>query len=306
MERERVTPYSIGIDLGGTSIKWVSVTASGDILSRGSEPTDLAGSRWSTRVRDRIMQLEAAAGLPARGIGVAAPGLAAEDERTIAWMQGRMAEVQGFSWTEFLDRDRPIPVLNDAQAALLGESWIGGAAGCRNVVLLTLGTGVGGAAIVDGRLLRGHLGRAGHVGHLALDPEGPLDIVGTPGSLEDAVGDWTVAARSHGRFDSTLALVEAHLGGDAEAGDIWLASVRALAAGIVSLVNVLDPEVVLLGGGIAGAGGALFEPLAGFLDRMEWRPFGEGVRLRGTELGEFAGAVGAARRAMTINLEDPT
>ena len=104
--------------------------------------------------------------------GLAAPGIANPDGRSIWWMQGRRDEMQGLDWSSHLETASAVRVLNDAQAALLGEVWQGAARGCRNVLLLTLGTGVGGAAIVDGRLIRGHLGRAGHFGHVSLDPLG--------------------------------------------------------------------------------------------------------------------------------------
>jgi glucokinase len=216
-------------------------------------------------------------------------------------MQGRMESLQGLDWTSFLASPRIIPVVNDAQAALLGETWRGAAAGCRNVILLTLGTGVGGAAIVDGHLLRGHIGRAGHLGHTSLDPNGSLDITGTPGSLEDAVGDCTVSKRSGGRFSTTARLVQAYIEGDAAAAEIWLRSVKALAAAVISLANVLDPEVVILGGGIVNAGDALLKPLCEWIDKFEWRPTGSAIRTVTAKLGEMAGAWGAAANALSVN-----
>ena len=165
----------------------------------------------------------------------------------------------------------------------------------------TAETGVGGAAIVDGHPLRGRLGRAGHFGHVSLDPNGSPDITGTPGSLEDAIGDSTVQARSHGRFSSTRALVSAARRRDSDARKIWLASVRALAAGITSLINALDPEVVILGGGITQAGSALFSPLRGFLNRFEWRPGGARARIVRAKLGDRAGSFGAAWQAIQAN-----
>ena len=191
-----------------------------------------------------------------------------------------------------------MPVLNDAHAALLGEAWKGAAVGYQHVALLTLGTGVGGGILCEGRLLKGHLGRAGHLGHISLNPDGPPDTVGTPGSLEQMIGNSTLAARSKGRFTSTEELVDAHLAGDAEASDIWLRSVFNLAAGLTSLVNVLDPEVIILGGGIALAGAALFEPLARYMEVMEWRPLGQRVRIIPAALGELAGTLGIAHYAM--------
>ena len=121
----------------------------------------------------------------------------------IAYLPGRLEGLEGLDWTTFLKAPITIPVLNDAQAALLGEIWRGAALASKNVILLTLGTGVGGAAVVDGELLRGNIGRAGHLGHMSLDPDGPPDITGTPGSLEDAIGNHNIILRSGGRFHST-------------------------------------------------------------------------------------------------------
>src|SRR5205823_4128014 len=173
------------------------------------------------------------------------------DGRSIAYMPDRLPGLEDLNWQQWLELDVPVPVFNDAQAALLGEVWIGAAKGAANVVLLTLGTGVGGAAMVDGRVLRGHLGRAGHLGHVSLNPDGPPDIVNTPGSLEDAIGEHTLAARSQGRFSSTRELVAAFREGSADAAELWLHSVRALAAAIAGFINVLDPEIIVIGGGIA-------------------------------------------------------
>ena len=123
--------------------------------------------------------------------------------------------------------------------------------------------------------------------------------------LEDAVGECTVAARSGGRFRSNAALVRAYQDGDPEAAAVWLRAVHRLACGIASLVNVLDPEVVLLGGGLARAGSALFDPLARSLDALAWRPLGEATPVLPAALGEFAGAFGAARHAMTQHAATP-
>ena len=152
--------------------------------------------------------------------------------------------------------------------------------------------------MVDGRLLRGHLGRAGHVGHISLNPEGAPDIVRTPGSLEEAIGDCSVRARSGGKYSTTRELVAAVRAGDGAARDVWERSVRALGAGLASLINVLDPQVIVLGGGIVAAGEALFTPLAAALDQMEWRIGSSKVTLVPATLGAQAGAFGGARRAL--------
>jgi glucokinase len=294
--------YSIGLDLGGTNIKGLAVTPSGRVLGEKLSATSSTGKlSWVKHVDRVLADLRNVVKTPPASIGLAAPGLTARDHRSIAFMPERLPGLENFDWQNHFRSSHPVPVLNDAHAALFGEVWRGAARDCKNVVLLTLGTGVGGAAIVDGHPLRGHIGRAGHFGHISLNPEGPPDITGTPGSLEDAIGDSTLQARSHGRFTSTRDLVAAAGKRDAEARKVWLASVRALAAGICSLINALDPEVVILGGGITQAGAALFRPLQEFLNQFEWRPGGARARIVRAKLGARAGAFGAAWQAMQMN-----
>lgn len=288
----------IGLDLGGTSVKGVALEPSGRPIANHQIAFDLdVPGAFAEAVRSLATEFQTRLGRPAAAIGLSAPGLAARDGRSIAFMPGRFPGLVGLDWASFLEYPE-VPVLNDAHAALLGEVWQGAARGSRNVVLLTLGTGVGGAAMVDGRLLRGHSGKAGHLGHISLDPAGPLDITNTPGSLEDAIGNHNVTSRTQGRFQSTHDLIRAADEGDPFARQVWERSVRALAAAIASFTNILDPEVVILGGGIARGGDTLFQPLRRWVREFEWPVGGHTVRLEPAQLGEFAGAYGAAWNAI--------
>jgi len=291
--------YGIGIDLGGTNIKVAAVSEAGEILQSSTcETQPDSPASWIQTISEAIKAIAISQEEAEGWIGVAAPGLAAHDNLSIASMPGKLRGLEGLNWTDSLKASHPVRVLNDAHAALQGEASIGAAVGYRNVALITLGTGVGGALLVDGRLYKGHLGRAGHLGHISLDPDGPLDIVGTPGSLELAIGNSTLAQRSRGRFTSTRKLVAAHLSGDQQATDVWLRSVQNLAAGVTSIINAFDPEVVIIGGGIAQAGTALFDPLDSFMKRIEWKPQGQSVRILPAALGELAGTIGAAYFAL--------
>lgn len=279
-----------GIDIGGTYIKATTVSRDGAIVADRHCPTSQDRATLVDTVRRLLGEL-GCAGLP---VGIASPGLADKSNRFIRWMRGRMECLEGLDWSEALRR--PVAVLNDAHAATMGEAWCGAAAGKKHVVMLTLGTGVGGGAIVDGRLLQGAIGRAGHLGHVSLNPDGPLDIVNTPGSLEDLVGNHTISVRTGGRFTSTADLVKA-ASHDREAARIWAKTIRALASGVVSFINAFDPEIVVIGGGIALAGSALFDPLTRELNQLEWRPLGSPVPIVPAVLGDAAGAIGAAHFA---------
>lgn len=293
----------IGIDIGGTNIKGALFAAdTGACLAKQTTPTrdgEVIGGEpaWAVGVRELVAEFERHAGESGLRVGISAPGLARRDDACIGWMPGRMAGLEGFVWSEFLQRKAR--VLNDAHAALLGEQWQGAAKHSEDVLMLTLGTGVGGAAISGGRLIRGHIGRAGHFGHLSIDHRGEPTIVGCPGGLENAMGNATIATRSRGRFATTRDLILAVESGDAAALALWEESVHALAVGMVSLINAFDPEVFILGGGIAaGAGATLLRPLAAVLDQCEWRPAGQRVEVRLATLGEWAGAYGAAKFAL--------
>lgn len=301
---------AIGIDLGGTNIKAALIDCScGKVLDTLSRPTldgehEGAAPRFAATVLEIVEWLEAHSGQERLAVGLAAPGLANPNGRCIDWMPGRMHGLEKFDWQAFLQRD--VQVLNDAHAALLGEVWVGAAAGCQDAFMLTLGTGVGGAVVSGGRLLKGAIGRAGHLGHVTVDAMGPRDIAHTPGSLENAIGNSTLRDRCGGRYANTLALVAAVQAGDAEAREIWMTSVRKLAAAIASLINVLDPEVVIIGGGIAsGAGATLFDPLQSLLDDFEWRPGGHRVRIAAATAGEWAGTLGAVYQVLSSTEKRP-
>src|SRR5690606_11218757 len=144
------------------------------------------------RAAATMREFERQHGAPASAVGVCAPGLAPADGRCSAHLPNQLAGIEGLDWTRALRRGKPGPVLNDAQAALRGEAWIGAARQREHAVLITLGTGVGGAVLSGGRLLRGAMGRAGHLGHMSLDMDGARSIVGMPGAVEIMVGDCTV------------------------------------------------------------------------------------------------------------------
>jgi glucokinase len=294
-----MSEYLIGLDLGGSSVKWVAATSAGEVLRKGVAKFDAEKRMdFAAAMRACVAKIRTDLGETLMGIGLSAPGLAAKDGRSIAFMPGRLEGLEDLVWGKFLGDQFDIPVLNDAHSALLGEAWIGAAKNSSNVIMLTLGTGVGGAAMVDGNLLLGNIGRAGHLGHVTLDPDGPADVTGMPGALEVAIGNCSIEKRTNGRFKTTHDLIAAHQQGDPAASAIWLKSVRDLAFAIGGFINILDPEVVIIGGGIARAGNLLFDPLEKYLRPIEWQAGGHSVPIKPAQLGEFAGAIGAAKNAL--------
>ena len=142
---------------------------------------------------------------------------------------------------------------------------------------------------------QGYLQRAGHLGHISIDSNFETqDITGISGSLEDAVGEATLAKRSLGKFNSSKELVDAYLAGDTWATFVWLTMIRKLALGIVSFCNTISPDLVVLAGGITKANEHLLGPLSTFLDLYEWRPGGQATPIKLADYEEYAGALGAA------------
>ncbi len=291
--------YTIGIDLGGSCIKAVAVTPDGKTLTNYNLPFDAeADMDWANRLRELVKSIEKEQDCKPDNMGFSAPGLAALDGSCITHMPVRLEGLVGLNWQRFFGFSKTIPVLNDGHAALLGEAWLGAAKGFQTVILLTLGTGVGGAALVEGKLLRGRTGKAGHFAHTSLGPDGPPDDCGCPSSLELAIGNCSIPERSNGRFTHTGEMMEAIENGDIEAEEIWLKSVKGLATAICSFSNILDPEAVILGGGIAKAGDRLFVPLREYLDPLLWKTDNYEIKLLPTQLGDLAGAYGAAANAL--------
>jgi glucokinase len=288
----------IGIDLGGTRIKAVIVNEAGDIMAqRYTATADGDNQRWKQAVADTVAELMQETGIQQTSIGISAPGLPDTHNSCIAFMPGRMQGLENFNWSAHLNQ--PAYVLNDAVAALMAEARFGACKTAKHAVMLTLGTGVGGAILIDGKPYQGAFSKAGHIGHMVIDHMGDTDVTGMPGSLEECIGNCTIEKRSAGRFSSTRDLLDAAAAGDTGAREIWLKSVRQLAIGLASITNILSPEIIVLGGGITEAGDALFQPLQEYMATYEWRAGGNATRIVKACFGDLAGAIGAASFALS-------
>ncbi len=295
----------IGIDLGGTHIKAVLTDSGGRIHYESSKPTlDVEGqdnsAYWKKAIKDLILEIEEITGSNDMTIGISSPGIVNALNTGVVSNGNKLLGIENFEWPDYLDRE--VAVLNDAHAALYAEGKLGNAQNFKNIIMLTLGTGVGGGIMIDGKLIQGTLGRAGHIGHTSISDDSFLGIVDTPGSLESQFAESTLARRSKGRYTTTRGLVADYTRHDPFASWVWLCSIQALARGIVSLINILSPEVIILGGGIAKAGKHLMDPLEDFMDIYEWRPKGHKTPIEFAALSNYAGAIGAALFAQDQNL----
>jgi glucokinase len=285
---------AIGIDLGCTNIKGVLIDIEGSIVQEArSETNEQDDTHWKRAVADMVHDFKKKGGGNVDAIGLSAPGLANIGNSCISFMPGRMPGLENFIWSDWIGEK--VSVLNDAHAAMMAEAAFGAAKGLQHAVLLSLGTGVGGGILINGQLYQGVSQMAGHLGHTTVHSETHTrDVTNMAGSIEDAIGNLTLAERSHNRYNSTEELVNAFRKGDHFATWVWLSSVRKLAVCIASAINVLSPEAVILSGGIIQAKEALLNPLQDFLALYEWRPGGKQTPIKFAHFSDRAGAIGAA------------
>jgi glucokinase len=305
----------IGIDIGGTRIKTAGVSRSGEILAARevATPSSLEGMREALRIAVAELQSD---GLLIEAAGLGCKGIIHPENTEVVTLPGTLHYLESHRLSslveEFLPTGCPVFADNDARAALAGESVWGAARGCKDALLLTLGTGIGGAILSDGKILRGAGGVAGHIGHLTVDPEGVDCICGNRGCLETIFSaraiESAASAAMHRGVASALMAVEGPLtcekvfacarGGDPIAQRIVTRATMVLGAMIGGLIHVLDPEVVILTGQIAESLDMLLEPLrseAGWRSRSLLR---RTVPIVKSELPDPSGVLGAAALAM--------
>jgi glucokinase len=281
---------TIGLDIGGTRIKGVLLQENNIIESVYRQTGE--GEAFKKAALETVEELKKKSLASEFAIGISAPGIPNDEKTAIAFMPGRLPGLENFIWSDYFKH--PTCVLNDAVCALYAEAKMGAAVGAKHAVLLTLGTGVGGAILIDGNPFMGAYNKAGHWGHTSVDFDGFLDVTGMPGSIEEAIGNVSVARRSAGKFQSTQQLIEAVRQNDSFAQWVWLSSIQKLSVTISSIASTVSPEVVVLGGGIAEVGDLLFKPLKRFMEVYEWRPGSPGVKIVKAQFSDLAGAMGAA------------
>jgi glucokinase len=286
----------IGVDLGGTAIKLGRFTSEGRCLQSLSIPTPQPATPEAVMeaMAAAIAALDPDHEATAIGLGTPGPADAAGRIARVAINLAGWQDVPVADWLE-AKTGRLTVLANDANCAGLGEAWLGAGRAYKDLILLTLGTGVGGALILNGELFVGRHGSAGELGLITLNPDGPPCNSGNRGSLEQYCSVQAVRRQTGLAPGEVAAQAEA---GEAGAIAFWQQYGRHLGAGIASLIYVLTPEAVVLGGGIS-AGARWFLPtVKAEIEQRVLPSSREGLQILIAELGNQAGMVGAARLAL--------
>lgn len=312
----------IGIDLGGTNIKGALLDDAGSILHKTQAATlaNTGPEAVAGRISGLIGHLEALAAAENKkvaGVGIGVPGL--PDAKT-----GTVVFAPNLHWhnvplVEYLRRETALPVYleNDANVAALGEQWRGAGRGSVNMVMVTIGTGIGGGIILNGRLYIGTNGSAGEIGHTVIDPNGPLCSCGRKGCMETLTSATAMIRMAREAIDrgcdTELAkpenleardIVMAAQSGDVTASDIINTAAGYLGMGLGNLINIINPDTIVVGGGVSRAGETLFKPLREAARAWSLPAPGTVVKIVPAELGNDAGSIGAARLVLDFSKDD--
>jgi glucokinase len=320
-------PYYIGVDMGGTNVRCAAVSPDGRVLLLKRAPANAhaAAGVVAANLVTRVQELERAALERGWGralaIGVAVPG-PLDIPAGVVLAAPHVAAWKSFPLRRCLESQlgRRVVVENDANAWALGEFWRGAARGRRDVVLITLGTGVGGGLIVNGQMVHGRRGGAGELGHMTVNPDGPRCDCGSHGCLESyasASGLRELIASRFGRTNSRRTrlpsrylddggefsvrrLSRAARAGDRTARRAFATAGHYLGVAVASLLNIFNPELVVLGGGVAGALAFMRAPMNAEVRARAFPAVAAQCRIVRAGLGREAGVVGAAYAAMNL------
>jgi len=295
----------IALDVGGTLVKYGVVSKEGALESAGSFETRAreGGEALMGRILDQVHALTADhLGAAAVAVAVSSPGLISADHGAIEFAGGNLPGWSGMPVARRVRQGTGLPcyVENDVNAAALGERWKGAAAGCRMLVMLALGTGVGGAAIARGQLITGAGGGAGEFGHIVLYPGGLLCTCGQKGCLEQYASTGALRRRTlelpegHPARDNVRGLFASCRAGDLNALKLLDEWVYDLAVGMASLTHAFNPDVLLIGGGVSEQGEYLLGRVRDQLQKLVIPSFYKDLRVEAAKLGNDAALLGAA------------
>jgi glucokinase len=285
----------IGVDVGGTKILAAVIAPDGAIVAREERPTDVSSTEaLFAEFDDAVEALRSGHEVAALGFGIPSR----IDQRAGRALASVNLPLQNVDFRDRMAERHGLPVAidNDANAAAVAEWRAGAARGAGYVVMLTLGTGVGGGLILDGKPYRGATGGAAELGHVVVEYDGPLCPCGGRGHLESFVSGKAadaVARGLYGPHSSARELVRRGGAGESEAVAALAEIGKRLGAGIASFLNTFEPELVVIGGGFGGALELLLASAREVISRDALAPTRDSVRIVEAELGVEAGVIGA-------------
>jgi glucokinase len=285
----------IGIDLGGTAIKLGRFAPDGSCLQSltVATPQPATPEAVVAMMVDAIAQIDPENQTLAIGVGTPGP---TDATGRIAQVAINLAGWQDVPLADYLEAKtgKPTILANDANCAGLGEAWLGAGRSFQNIILLTLGTGVGGAIILDGKLFVGHQGAAGELGLITLNPDGPMCNSGNQGSLEQYVSVMAIRRRT-GKEPAELGTLAQ--GGDINALTFWQEYGRDLGIGLTSLIYIFTPQAIIIGGGVSASFEFFLPAVTAEIEKRVIPTSRVGLQILPAELGNSAGMVGAAKLA---------
>jgi glucokinase len=290
-------PLTVGVDIGGTKVLAGVVASDGTVIARSRRETGESAHEISSAIVDAITELSATHQVGA--VGLSAAGFISADRTTV------LASPNILSWngvalaSEIAGRiGLPVVLENDANCAAWGEVRFGAGRGCDQVLMITVGTGIGGGIVLDGHLVRGGFGIAAEPGHIAVVPNGRPCGCGQQGCWEQyASGSalMRIASQNGARFQSGHEITTAARAGNADALNAFVEISEWLGRGLASIAAILDPRLIIIGGGVSEAADLFLEPtqeaFAQHLPATGQRPHADIVL---AEAGADAGMIGAA------------
>lgn len=308
-----------GIDIGGTNIKYGIVDQAGKVLFKEQRPTLVEKGadplmHLVTNIAETLMLHAAEEDLTINWLGVGTPGAVDGKTGKVIGPSPNIAGWEGMEIGATLKGrlNMPVYVDNDVNLVALAEARFGAGVGYRSVMCVAVGTGVGGGLIIDGQLWRGANHAAGEIGHMVIDQNGPACRCGSRGCLETFCSSSAILARTKRKLERGLTphfeeilegsidnltirkLFQAAKKGDDVALEVVQETSAFLATGIASACNLLNPEIVVIGGGVADGGGGFVEAVASEVRKRGMKPAVEQLRVAKATLGNDAGFIGAA------------
>ncbi|MNX22681.1 Glucokinase [compost metagenome] len=295
--------YAIGIDIGGTKTAIGIISADGDVIQKSSIPTDPTVTPYVMvdRIAQTVLSLVHKSGIPGHeiiGVGIGAPGPLDTRNGQIT-CPPNLPGWRDFPLVHELKRHLPysIKLENDATAATLAEKWLGAAKDEQHFVFITISTGIGAGIYMHGKLITGASGNAGDVGHFVIDPAAGRCVCGQRGCWEYVASGTAIARQASellGRSVTSKEAFDLAAAGDPDVKELIDKVFGYIGIGCVTLINTLDPEKIVIGGGVSQVGEPLFQAVQDYVGRYALNPSGRKTPIVPAALQQDAGLIGAA------------